>query len=168
MADFADSGDPSVGKTYNTVRDIKCPRCGKEMEKTSDPKQKHIWYEICHDHGIFMDAGEFTDFKFESLFDRFRALIKGDRNTVAPWAQSPVEQGARRPLLSLGKPGAAESARRIPLSVAVGATRLLHVSVVLLEDIDHFFLGWRFRRDFVPELDRSCLHCFPFLVGYRG
>ena len=84
MADFADSGDPSVGKTYNTVRDIKCPRCGKEMEKTSDSKQKHIWYEICHDHGIFMDAGEFTDFKFESLFDRFRTLVKGDRNTVAP------------------------------------------------------------------------------------
>ena len=79
-----DTGSPREGWIWDSHADSKCPRCGKEMEKTSDPKQKHIWYEICHDHGIFMDAGEFTDFKFESLFDRFRALIKGDRNTVAP------------------------------------------------------------------------------------
>ena len=33
MAEFADSGDPEVGKSYNTVRDIQCPRCGKTMKK---------------------------------------------------------------------------------------------------------------------------------------
>ena len=33
---------------------------------------------------MFMDAGEFKDFKFESLLDRFRSLIKGDRDIVAP------------------------------------------------------------------------------------
>jgi hypothetical protein len=33
---------------------------------------------------MFMDAGEFTDFKHESLLDFFRGLIKGDRSVVAP------------------------------------------------------------------------------------
>ncbi|MDE0950285.1 MAG: hypothetical protein OSA45_03395 [Halioglobus sp.] len=35
-------------------------------------------------HGVFMDAGEFKDFKFESLLDRFRSLIKGNRDNIAP------------------------------------------------------------------------------------
>jgi len=64
--------------------DINCPRCVKKMEKTADPKQIHIWYESCSDHGMFMDAGEFTDFKQESLLDFFRGLIKGKRSRVAP------------------------------------------------------------------------------------
>jgi Zn-finger nucleic acid-binding protein len=79
-----DSGDPEVGARMDSRADIDCPHCGKPMEKTADPKQKHIWYEICHEHGMFMDAGEFTDFREESLLDWFRSLIKGDRNVVAP------------------------------------------------------------------------------------
>lgn len=74
MADFLDTGDPEVGKTYNTVRDINCPRCGKPMQKVNDKKQKHLQYEVCEDHGMFMDAGEFTDFKHETLIDIFRDL----------------------------------------------------------------------------------------------
>ena len=79
-----DTGDPEHGWKMDSRADIDCPRCGKRMEKTADPKQKHIWYEICHEHGMFMDAGEFTDFKEESLLDWFRSLIKGDRDIVAP------------------------------------------------------------------------------------
>ena len=79
-----DAGDPAEGWKWDSREDINCPRCGKDMEKTADPKQKHIWYEICHDHGMFMDAGEFTDFQHESLLDFFRGLIKGDRSVVAP------------------------------------------------------------------------------------
>ncbi len=79
-----DSGDREMGFRMDSRADIDCPHCGKPMEKTADPKQKHIWYEVCHEHGMFMDAGEFTDFKEESLLDWFRALIKGDRNVVAP------------------------------------------------------------------------------------
>ena len=74
MADFLDSGDPEVGKTYNTVRDVECPRCGKPMQHVNDPKQKHLEYEACEEHGMFMDAGEFTDFKHETLLDIFRDL----------------------------------------------------------------------------------------------
>ena len=79
-----DSGDPAQGAIWDSHSEIDCPRCGKRMGKSYDPKQIHIWYETCNEHGLFMDAGEFTDFKFETLLDWFRGLIKGNRDNVAP------------------------------------------------------------------------------------
>lgn len=79
MGDALDIGTASEGKKWDTVDPVSCPRCGDEMEKASDPDQPHIWYEVCRDHGMFMDAGEFTDFKHETLADWFRTLIKGSR-----------------------------------------------------------------------------------------
>jgi Zn-finger nucleic acid-binding protein len=79
-----DIGDPREGWRWDSRAEIHCPRCGKKMEESGDPSQKHIWYEMCREHGIFMDAGEFTDFKFESLLDKFRSFIKGNRATTAP------------------------------------------------------------------------------------
>jgi len=79
MGDALDTGDPVEGRKWDAVEDIACPRCGKDMEKTSDPRQPHIWYETCPEHGLFMDAGEFTDFKHDTLLDWFRSLIKGER-----------------------------------------------------------------------------------------
>ena len=79
MGEDLDSGSPEEGKKWDAVDDINCPRCGKQMSKTSDPKQPHIWYEVCDEHGVFMDAGEFTDYKHETLADWFRTLIKGSR-----------------------------------------------------------------------------------------
>ncbi|WP_239017253.1 zf-TFIIB domain-containing protein [Seongchinamella sediminis] len=79
-----DIGDPKEGWKWDSRVEIDCPRCNKRMELTADAKQKHIWYEVCHDHGMFMDAGEFADFKEESLLDWFRGVIKGDRATVCP------------------------------------------------------------------------------------
>ena len=81
---IVDIGDPKEGWKWDSHSDINCPRCGKVMEKSVDPKQKHIWFERCPEHGLFMDAGEFKDFKSESILDRFRSLVKGDRNIVAP------------------------------------------------------------------------------------
>jgi Zn-finger nucleic acid-binding protein len=81
---IVDIGDPKEGWKWDSHSDINCPRCGKVMEKSADPRQKHIWFERCPEHGLFMDAGEFKDFKFESILDRFRSLVKGDRNIVAP------------------------------------------------------------------------------------
>ena len=75
MSDFIDSGDPEVGQKYNEIRDIECPRCGKAMEQLSDPVQKHIQYEACADHGMYFDAGEFTDYKYETLMDIFRDFV---------------------------------------------------------------------------------------------
>jgi Zn-finger nucleic acid-binding protein len=82
MADFADSGNPAIGKTYNAVRDVQCPRCGEPMQKINDAKQSHIEYEACAEHGLFMDAGEFTDYKHETLLDYFRALIASVKRRV--------------------------------------------------------------------------------------
>ena len=74
MAEFADSGDPKVGRAYNTVRDINCPRCGKPMVQLTVKRQPHLEYEACPEHGVFLDAGEFTDYKYETLMDQFRKL----------------------------------------------------------------------------------------------
>ena len=80
MSDYIDDGDPEVGKRHNDIRDIDCPRCGKKMEQLNDPVQNHIQYEACAEHGMYFDAGEFTDYKYETLMDIFRdfvAVIKG-------------------------------------------------------------------------------------------
>jgi len=79
MGDALDMGSVDEGKKWDAVDDIACPRCGKDMTKASDPNQSHIWYETCEEHGMFMDAGEFTDYKHETLADWFRGLIKGSR-----------------------------------------------------------------------------------------
>lgn len=79
--DFIDSGDAEKGKELNELRDVNCPRCGKQMDKVSDPKQRHIQLETCREHGVFMDAGEFRDYTNETMMDVFRgavALIRGD------------------------------------------------------------------------------------------
>lgn len=79
MGDALDTGNPAMGKKWDAVEDVSCPRCGKQMEKVSDPDQPHIWYDVCREHGMFMDAGEFTDYKHETLADWFRTLVKGAR-----------------------------------------------------------------------------------------
>ena len=75
MSDHVDSGDPEVGREQNKIRDINCPRCSKPMDKLTDPVQSHIEYEACEDHGMYLDAGEFTDYKYETLMDIFRDFI---------------------------------------------------------------------------------------------
>ena len=77
-----DTGKSAKGRQYDDCAEISCPRCGRRMEKSADWKQVHIWYESCRDHGIFMDAGEFTDFKQDSALDWLRGLIKGKRRPV--------------------------------------------------------------------------------------
>jgi uncharacterized protein len=79
MSEFVDNGDPDIGKEYNKIGEVNCPRCSKLMDKVSDAKQPHIWYEVCEDHGMYFDAGEFTDYKYETLLDKFRDLVTGKR-----------------------------------------------------------------------------------------
>lgn len=74
MPDYIDLGDPEVGKEFNKIRDIKCPRCDKQMDKVTDPKQRHIEFESCAAHGVFMDAGEFVDYANETVMDVFRGV----------------------------------------------------------------------------------------------
>ena len=75
MSDYIDDGDPDVGRRHNRMRDINCPRCNKKMEAINDPVQIHIQYEACAEHGMYFDAGEFRDYKYETLMDTFRDFI---------------------------------------------------------------------------------------------
>ena len=74
MADYIlDSGDKSVGKAANKMKDIACPECGVTMTQEFDAEQPHITYESCpNSHGTFLDAGEFTDLVDRSFWDKFK------------------------------------------------------------------------------------------------
>lgn len=75
-----DSGDPRVGKLFNVDDRIRCPRCASAMVRMVDASQPHIWYESCSScHGVFFDAGEFKDYKRETVADLFRALRARER-----------------------------------------------------------------------------------------
>lgn len=77
-----DTGDPRIGRGLDEVDDIDCPEGHGKLKKTSDERQTHIWYETCEScRGIFLDAGEFTDLKFESLLDHVRGFVKGARSS---------------------------------------------------------------------------------------
>lgn len=71
-----DTGDPEVGKRYNTVDDINCPVCpNSRMLKMVDAQQPHIWFESCPTcFGRFYDAGEFTDLSEHTLGDFLKRL----------------------------------------------------------------------------------------------
>jgi hypothetical protein len=49
------------------------------MHKVNESRQPHLEYEACAEHGMFMDAGEFTDYKHETLLDIFRDLVTSIR-----------------------------------------------------------------------------------------
>ncbi len=79
MSDFVDLGSPRTGKKFNRVRNLKCPRCSKPATKVVYAKQSHLEFEACADHGIFMDASEFTDYKHETLLDTFKDFVASIR-----------------------------------------------------------------------------------------
>jgi Zn-finger nucleic acid-binding protein len=75
-----DVGDPKTGKKYDKVDRVKCPVCSGPMIRMVDSRQHHIWYESCPVcYGLFFDAGEFRDFKEETILDRIRDLFTKQR-----------------------------------------------------------------------------------------
>lgn len=79
-AESIDTGDPAVGAIFNRDDRISCPRCAGPMIRMVDPQQPHIWYESCGVcHGVFFDAGEFTDYKQRTVGDFFRRLRATER-----------------------------------------------------------------------------------------
>jgi len=79
-SEVIDSGDPEEGKKYNAKGKVTCPKCHIPMVKMVDVKQRHIWYEACHQcFGVFFDAGEFRDYKDETLLDYFKDLFAEER-----------------------------------------------------------------------------------------
>lgn len=79
-----DDGNASIGKMFNEITNIDCPRCLKPMESKSDPQQQHIRYEVCKDHGVFMDAGEFSDFREMTLKEAFDHMLDLYRKDSPP------------------------------------------------------------------------------------
>ena len=75
-----DTGDPKVGKEYNKVDDIDCPRCKTRMIRMVDPQQPHIWFESCTVcGGAYFDAGEFTDYKQHTWGDVLKRMFARER-----------------------------------------------------------------------------------------
>ena len=57
-----------------------CPRCNVKMIDMVVAAQPHIAYESCGVcHGVYFDAGEFLDFREETLGESWRALVRAVR-----------------------------------------------------------------------------------------
>ena len=64
----------------NKLDNVNCPECGTQMDKVADERQTHIWFEQCPNcEGMFFDAGEFSDLKYDTFMDRVRGLLRGKR-----------------------------------------------------------------------------------------
>jgi Zn-finger nucleic acid-binding protein len=75
-----DTGDRARGREMNSVGKVECPRCHTPMVRMVDSRQSHLWYEACTIcNGMFFDAGELTDFTKETVMDRIRDLMAGER-----------------------------------------------------------------------------------------
>lgn len=71
-----DIGEKRVGRKFNEIRNINCPRCGAKMFTMADGTQFHVEYELCPDcFGTFFDAGEFKDLSELTIVERFRKMI---------------------------------------------------------------------------------------------
>ncbi len=79
-AESIDIGDAKVGAEYNQTGEIMCPTCQVKMLKMIAPKQPHIWYESCPTcYGSFFDAGEFKDYKEETVLDLVKDMFAEGR-----------------------------------------------------------------------------------------
>jgi uncharacterized protein len=84
-AEAIDFGEPEVGRRFNKVDQINCPRCGSRMIRMVDFDQPHIWFEYCTVcGGSFFDAGEFKDLKHHTLVDFFKDLLVKERRSPGP------------------------------------------------------------------------------------
>lgn len=80
-SEVIDCGDPKVGAQQNANDRIDCPKCHTQMIRMVDNKQPHIWYEGCVVcYGLFFDAGEFKDYKKETILDFFKDLRTKERH----------------------------------------------------------------------------------------
>lgn len=72
-----DTGDPKKGAEMDKKQNINCPKCSTPMISMVDRTQPHIHFESCTVcYGLFFDAGEFSDYKHETLMDFFRDLMR--------------------------------------------------------------------------------------------
>lgn len=71
-----DTGDPEHGKLMNLVEKYNCPKCNKGMNPMFDEKKPNLIFEGCGEcYGVFFDAGEFTEYKKESILEYIKNLF---------------------------------------------------------------------------------------------
>lgn len=79
-ADAIDIGDAKLGREFNKVDRIVCPRCSVPMIRMVALDQHHIWFEHCKVcGGSFFDAGEFRDLMHFTIVDFFKDLVVKER-----------------------------------------------------------------------------------------
>lgn len=79
-SEVIDDGDAAVGEKYDEIDLINCPRDTTRMVRMTAPRQYHLHFETCPVcFGTFFDAGEFRDWKEETLADVFRGIFAKKR-----------------------------------------------------------------------------------------
>jgi Zn-finger nucleic acid-binding protein len=72
-AEQIDAVVPTATAVAAPPREVECPRCSVAMIHMVVAGQPHIAYESCGVcHGVYFDAGEFRDFREETLGERLR------------------------------------------------------------------------------------------------
>ena len=73
-----DSRNSQIGQALNELGDVDCPECGIILEKILDKEQEQVWCETRpKSSGLFLDAGEFVDLKYDTFAERVRGLVWG-------------------------------------------------------------------------------------------
>ena len=76
VARTLDTGSAKVGRQFDRTTGTRCPRCDAATEHRADPRQPHVWLDVCPEGcGVFLDAGEFRDLVSEDALDPIRALL---------------------------------------------------------------------------------------------
>jgi Zn-finger nucleic acid-binding protein len=71
-----DTGDPRIGQKLDRLQTGICPNGHGTMSHVRDADQIHIGYESCDTcHGVYLDAGEFTDLKHHTALDTLKKLV---------------------------------------------------------------------------------------------
>ncbi len=76
LAAAVDVGDESMGRRYDAVNSIDCPRCKVRMLRMVDVRNSDVHFEQCADCGSsFLDAGELRALGRQSLGDWLRRML---------------------------------------------------------------------------------------------
>ncbi|MBN2001763.1 MAG: zf-TFIIB domain-containing protein [Anaerolineae bacterium] len=79
-SEIIDVGEPQPDVRPDSDAPLRCSVCQVKMTRMVDAKQPHIWYESCPScNGVFLDAGEFRDYKQENWMDMIMDLFTRER-----------------------------------------------------------------------------------------
>ena len=66
-----DAGTAEEGRKRDAQSPVHCPRDQARLIPMVDIAQPHVWFESCPVcHGVYLDAGEFSDLKDLTLLER--------------------------------------------------------------------------------------------------